>query len=123
MTINSNRLRAGKLVAIAAVASSLVSQAASAAGPGTTGWVVASGVPTAVTASIQGAFSIIVRVGSADYWGATADGPPCDVMNVNTEMIRLWQSLAQSALLSGREVVLSYETCGGYNYIHELGLH
>jgi hypothetical protein len=40
----------------------------------------------------------------------------------SVETAKVWASLAQSALLSGRNVRIYYTYCGGYNWIYALDL-
>src|SRR6478609_1052853 len=55
-------------------------------------------------------------VSTGDYWADVGISPGCDIPPPNAEAIRVWQSLAQSALLSGKSVSIGYSDCGGNHY-------
>jgi hypothetical protein len=48
--------------------------------------------------------------------------PGCGLQPTNIETIKLFQSLATAALLSGKNVVLYYNTCGGSNWLYDIVL-
>ena len=48
--------------------------------------------------------------------------PGCGLQPTNMETIKLFQSLATSALLAGKNVVLYYNTCNGSNWLYDIVL-
>src|SRR6478736_4036841 len=62
-------------------------------------------------------------VPAGDYFADVGVSPGCDISPPNAEVVRTWQSLAQSALLSGKTVSVGYSDCYGYHYIRWLSLN
>jgi len=60
---------------------------------------------------------------AGDYFADVGVSPGCDISPPNAEVVRTWQSLAQSALLSGKTVSVGYSDCYGYHYIRWLSLN
>ena len=52
------------------------------------------------------------------YYAAPGFSPGCDIRAPTADTVKIWLSLAQTAMLSGKTVVLGYTECGGYNYIN-----
>src|SRR6478609_449843 len=64
-----------------------------------------------------------VTLPTGDYWADIGIYPGCNIPAPNAETVRNWQSLAHSALLSGKPVSIGYLDCAGYHYIQWLGLN
>lgn len=61
-----------------------------------------------------------VNLGTGAYYADVRISPGCGMSAPTAEAVRIWQSLAQSALLSGKTVSIGYSDCGGYHYIQWL---
>ncbi|HKO48146.1 MAG TPA: hypothetical protein VJV79_10505 [Polyangiaceae bacterium] len=57
------------------------------------------------------------------YYADVGVSPGCDISVPSAETVKIWQSLAQSALLSGKTVSIGYTDCGDYHYIRWLSLN
>jgi hypothetical protein len=64
-----------------------------------------------------------VHLPTGDYYADVGISPGCGMSAPNAEAVRTWQSLAQSALLSGKTVSVGYSHCAGYDYIQWLTLN
>ena len=64
-----------------------------------------------------------VTLPTGDYWADIGVSPGCNLPAPNAETVRNWQSLAQSALVSGKTVSIGYSDCAGAHYIQWLGLN
>jgi len=60
---------------------------------------------------------------NVNYFGQrTADTAACAVHNVTLDTLGKWQSLAEAALLSGKELRIHFTDCGGKKYIRVVDL-
>jgi len=64
-----------------------------------------------------------VNLPTGEYYADVAISAGCGLSTPNAEAVRMWQSLALSALLSGKTVSIGYSDCGGYHYIQWLTLN
>lgn len=80
-----------------------------------------STLPVQVVQYTQG--SLLVQVNGQYYYGQTSPGTACTAYAKNVDTLKAWQSLATSALLSGKNVVISYTACNGYNFIDYINLY
>jgi hypothetical protein len=46
--------------------------------------------------------------------------PPVPPIAPTFEVVKIWVSLAQSALLSGKKVLITYDNCNGYRWLENL---
>jgi len=67
--------------------------------------------------------SLNVSLPTGVYYADVGVSSGCDLSVLSAETVRNWQSLAQSALLSGKTVSVAYLDCGGYHFIRWLGLN
>jgi hypothetical protein len=58
----------------------------------------------------------------AYYYAATSMPAGCTSLNRSQDVLKVWLSLAQAAVLSGKKLNLSYVPCGGFNYITSMQL-
>jgi hypothetical protein len=66
---------------------------------------------------------LVQLTGGVNYYANPGQASPgCGVVMASVETAKVWASLAQSALLSGRNVRIYYTYCGGYNWIYALDL-
>jgi len=61
-----------------------------------------------------------VNLSTDVYYADVGISPGCGLAAPTAEAVRMWQSLAQSALLSGKTVSIGYSDCYGYHYIQWL---
>jgi len=61
-----------------------------------------------------------VNLSTGVYYADVGISPGCGLSAPTADAVRMWQSLAQSALLSGKTVSVGYSDCGGYHYIQWL---
>jgi hypothetical protein len=64
---------------------------------------------------------LIQLPGPINYIGTTSTVAGC-TSGITVETLKLWTSLAQGALLSGKNVRIGFNTCGGTNYITAVDL-
>ena len=94
----------------------------------------ATGSPTTPTTVIMVEYSsyatgtLTVQVaGSVNYFGQVSAQTGCTANNQTVDTLKMWQSLAQAALLSGKTVKIYYNVCGTgsnqFNYIYALDLN
>jgi hypothetical protein len=69
----------------------------------------------------EGELNITLPTG--EYYADVGVSAGCGLSVPTVETVRNWQSLAQSALLSGKTVSVGYSDCGGFHYIQWLGLN
>jgi hypothetical protein len=67
----------------------------------------------------SGALSIAV---GADGFIARSTGTPSPCVNQSVDTIKVWQSTAQAALVSGKQLRLQYTACTGGYYITEVAI-
>lgn len=67
--------------------------------------------------------TLIVQCSPTNYYAQTyPPASPCEA-NVNfLDNMKMWMTLAQSALLSGKSLKIEYTTCGTTNYINVIDL-
>jgi len=63
---------------------------------------------------------LVIQFNGINYIGVTAPG--CGLSANTVDTIKVWQSLATAALLSGKNVIVSFSTCNGngVNYIWDV---
>jgi len=57
-----------------------------------------------------------------NYMAKTVAPSGCTDNNQTIDTIKMWQSLAQAALLSGKQIHVYFNVCGGINYITQIDL-
>ena len=65
----------------------------------------------------------IAEVTNTNFFAYTSVGAPCEQYARTIDTIKVWVSLAQAALLSGKSVRLYSENCGSVDYITVLDLN
>lgn len=107
MTANMKKL--GRIVALAAVAS---------------GALVAANRPAHATATKQCKVNIVEYyqdtlliqcVGGGNFFGQIAPEASCKAFAQNLDTLKIWLSMAQTALLAGKNVLMYYTSCGSQN--------
>ena len=61
--------------------------------------------------------SLLVQMASVNYYAQTATQAGCTTNNQTLDTIKLWQSMAQAALLANKTTRIYFNVCGGANYI------
>jgi hypothetical protein len=67
--------------------------------------------------------TLIIQCAPTNYYAQTyPPAAPCEA-NVNfLDNMKMWMTLAQSALLAGKNLKIGYTTCGPTNYINVIDL-
>lgn len=113
LTRTSSKVRL--LLAIAVVVVALVR--------GTNAWAVAS--PESTTVGVIEYFSgtlIVQDASGVNFYGQLGTQTGCTANNQTLDTLKIWLSLGQAALLSGKNVKIYFATCGGINYISAFDL-
>jgi len=63
----------------------------------------------------QGVLLIQLSDGTNYFGQVTADASICNVHNVTLDTLNKWQSLAEAALLSGKQLKIYFTNCGSPN--------
>jgi hypothetical protein len=67
--------------------------------------------------------SLIIQAPDGTNFYATMNaGGGCTNNNLNVDAVKIYQALAESALLSGKNVRIAFNVCGGINYIYSMDL-
>lgn len=61
-------------------------------------------------------------VGNVNYFGQQPT-PGCSVPSLSADTVKIFHSQAQAALLSGKNVIVYFNVCNGFNYISDIVLH
>jgi hypothetical protein len=67
--------------------------------------------------------TLLLQVSGVYYYAQTAPGTGCTQYVKNIDTLKAWESLSTSALLSGKQVVIQYTACNGYNFIDLINLY
>jgi hypothetical protein len=80
----------------------------------------ATGTPSVIsyTAGI-----LNVPIAGVNYYGQLTPGGTCGPFGQTVDTLKAWQSLAQSALLSGKTLTITFTNCQGFNFITVLNLN
>ncbi len=65
---------------------------------------------------------LIVQCGGTNYWAQTLTSGTCTMNSRSIDQQKLFMSLAESALLAGKNVNIYYNWCGGANHIEAIDL-
>jgi hypothetical protein len=65
---------------------------------------------------------MLIQVSGVNYIAPQTATAPCAANVKSSETIKNWLSLSQSALLSGKKIVLNFATCNGVNFISTIQL-
>lgn len=117
MTTTKARTRNGfALLAVAAgLAIGLQTSAASAA---------PSPVAQAAIVEYSNGQLLLQLAGSGtNYVGVLTAGAGCTANNQTADTLKAWLSIAQASLLSGKNVLIYYNVCGGSNYIAAIDIY
>jgi hypothetical protein len=57
-----------------------------------------------------------------NYHAVTSAASGCTANNQSLDTLKVWASMAQSALLSGKRVKIYFTTCSNFSYIQVLDL-
>jgi hypothetical protein len=84
-----------------------------------------SGVPTIVRYHAAGSpyatgGSLDVVVGGVNYWvqPSNAINPACSANAQTVDTVKMVATLAQSAMLAGKQLRIEYTSCGGLRYLN-----
>lgn len=67
--------------------------------------------------------TLLVQLSSGtNYHGVLTAVAGCTAYNQTADTLKVWQSMAQAALLSGKKLNLYFTACGGFNYITVMDL-
>ena len=67
-------------------------------------------------------FGLIIFTSNGAYAAKTDLASPCTSYNRSTDLVKTWYSLAQTAMLSGKRLSISYTACGGGNQIEIMSI-
>jgi hypothetical protein len=107
-----------KLFIALTLAATLTIVASSKRASASTGFVTG---PVSIIEYVQG--SLLVQMTSVNYVAQLATATGCTANNVTIDTIKAFQSLAQSALLSGKTLRIYYTTCNSAQYINTMDLN
>jgi hypothetical protein len=117
-----NKLILFPAVLIAGLLGGVTFRTARAAGP-------ISGVPTdvqfhGVGSPYAGGGSLDVIVAGTTFWAqpSSAINPSCSANAQSTDTVKTIASLAQAAMLAGKQLRIQYNVCGGLNYMNVVEL-
>ena|SRR5438552_17158060 len=114
LTRTSSKLRLLLAVAVVVVA---MARATSA-------WAVTSPETTTVGLIEYMSGTLIIQDATGvNFYGQTGTQAGCTANNQSIDTLKLWLSLGQAALLSGKTVKIYFNVCGGINYISALDLN
>jgi hypothetical protein len=81
------------------------------------------GTPVSPNLVEYGTSGLIVQVnGGTNYYGQLTAQSGCTGNNQTTETLKQWLSLAQAALLSGKQLRVYYNICGSNNQLYIVAL-
>jgi hypothetical protein len=64
----------------------------------------------------------ITNAGNFEYYKAQLTSPGCNIAATSIDTIKIWLSIAQASLLSGKNVTLYSTTCNSQNYLYDIVL-
>jgi hypothetical protein len=67
--------------------------------------------------------TLLVQLNGVNFYGQLATQAACTTNNQTIDTLKAWQSLAQAALLSGKQLKIYYNVCGSTNYITAMDLN
>jgi len=65
---------------------------------------------------------LIAFSGSVGFWATVGTSPGCSVLAPSLDTLKIWASLFQEALLSGKFVSIHYTPCNNINWIQAVML-
>jgi hypothetical protein len=114
--INSTNGQVKTASRVAALASALAITVASVPA-----WAVSSPEFTTVGVVEYSPGTLLVQdAGGNNFFAQLATQGGCTQFNQTIDTIKIWQSMAQSALLAGKAVRIYFNVCGNVNYIATL---
>ena len=57
-----------------------------------------------------------------NYQGTATYAPGCGIVAPTADAVKIWASLGQAALLSGKNVTIYWTNCGGTNWLQDVVL-
>jgi hypothetical protein len=66
--------------------------------------------------------TLMIQCAPVNYVGYLSAPSGCEGNNQSIDTLKSWQSLAQAALLSGKNLTIYYNVCGGQNNVTDVVL-
>lgn len=82
----------------------------------------ASGNVTVNQVTLGYNFGLVIFTSNGAYSAKTDLVSPCTSWNRSTDLVKTWYSMAQTAMLSGKRLSITYSVCNNANYIEIMSI-